>query len=119
MALKLTITDTAALLPGSPVPYLVLYVKLAGLDFNAFTNTARLPLAYRMFDPETSGPVGDWLALPLPTAAKVAMPRVLMSSCEKSPFQQCYIEAANYLQEICGDSATVEDLLDGHAAPGE
>ena len=111
MALKLTITNATPLLPSSIVPSMVLYVKLGGLNFNAFTNAASLPLTYRYFDQDTGGPIGDWLSLPLPQSAPIILPRFLMMSKDRSPFEISYEEAAKYLKGICGDNATIEDVL--------
>ena len=110
MALKLTITDTAALLPAAVVPRIVLYVKLGGINFNAITNAATLPLTYRQFDEQTGQPVGDWLHLPLPSYAELLLPRQLMMDTTKSPYTNSYEAAAEFLRNICGAAATVESL---------
>ena len=111
MALKLTLLNAPALLPACIVPDLTLYVKLGGLNFNAITGAASCPLTYRNFDATTGGAVGDWLLLPLPTTATILFPRQLMMSKEQSPYAICYEAAAELLRGVCGEGATVENLV--------
>lgn len=110
MALKITLKNAQILLPSSIAPSLTLYVKLGGLNFNAFTGMASIPLTYRYYD-GANGPVGDWLLLPLPASAEILFPRQLMMSTTESPFAICYETAAALLQRLCGPDTIIENLL--------